>query len=339
MESFWIFEIKRRHDKEGSSEEMIRILQKDRSGTLAWKQGREALENGQSAWSWIDIGEADEDELKVCSRHFPMIGFDEKNQHRYARRPQFKHFDQYDALSLLVLSPNTMKAHVLHCYVSERFLLTVHRDNLKAINDVWHECRTKKNLTASNPERQLMRKLMERLMEQYFMAASHLEDRIDALDLETERESVHRLNQRVFRIRGELLGFRRVISPLEDIVQRQITSTQQGFMDSDPLYLRNIADNLERLIHMIEANMEITSDIRDSSLSLTYYRTNRIMQTLTVITTIFMPLSFIAGVYGMNFRYMPELSWRWGYLTVLIVMLVIAVTMYYWFKKSGWFGK
>lgn len=88
---------------------------------------------------------------------------------------------------------------------------------------------------------------------------------------------------------------------------------------------------------MLQASRELTSDIRDSYLSLNAHETNRIMKVLTVITTIFMPLTFIAGVYGMNFEHMPELTWRYGYFETLLMMFVIGMGMFLWFKKKGWF--
>jgi magnesium transporter len=88
---------------------------------------------------------------------------------------------------------------------------------------------------------------------------------------------------------------------------------------------------------MIESNREMTADLRDNYISLSSNRMNTIMKRLTVITTIFMPLTFIAGIYGMNFNFMPELEWHWGYFTVLGVMFVIGFGMFAWFRNKGWF--
>lgn len=88
---------------------------------------------------------------------------------------------------------------------------------------------------------------------------------------------------------------------------------------------------------MIEENRELTTDIRDSYISLNAHQTNRVMKVLTVITTIFMPLTFIAGIYGMNFENMPELKWKYGYFGTLYLMFLIGIGMFIWFKKKGWF--
>jgi len=101
----------------------------------------------------------------------------------------------------------------------------------------------------------------------------------------------------------------------------------------------DIFDYLSRLSSMIDSSREMASDIRDNHISLNSNRMNTIMMTLTLFTTIFMPLTFIVGLYGMNFEYMPELKWRYGYFMVLGILLVISLIMYGWFKRKGWFLK
>lgn len=88
---------------------------------------------------------------------------------------------------------------------------------------------------------------------------------------------------------------------------------------------------------MVDSNRDITNDIRDNFISLNSYKQNKVIQILTVITSIFAPLTFIVGIYGMNFVNMPELKWHYGYYIVLIIMLVISFIMILWFRKKGWF--
>jgi magnesium transporter len=99
----------------------------------------------------------------------------------------------------------------------------------------------------------------------------------------------------------------------------------------------DIHDHLLKLSEMIESNREMTADIRDSYISLNSNRLNTIMKTLTVLTSIFIPLTFIASIYGMNFEYMPELTWRFGYFGVLGVMFVVGFSMLMGLWLKGWF--
>jgi magnesium transporter len=183
--------------------------------------------------------------------------------------------------------------------------------------------------------------MMDKLVDQLYPVAQKLEERIDKLEEKTRRHhgKVHFLMQQVFTIRGQLLALRHVIWPMRDLVYRILNSQRVELSAEAKLHYRSIYSHLEKLASMIESSRELTADIRDNYLSLNSHRMNSIMMVLTVITIIFMPLTFIVGIYGMNFEYMPELKWKYGYFAILGVMAVIAFSMYWWFKKKGWFNK
>jgi magnesium transporter len=121
------------------------------------------------------------------------------------------------------------------------------------------------------------------------------------------------------------------------LLYRMINSDKIPGVKEQNIYYTDIYDHLLKLTEMIESNREMTADLRDSYNSLRSNRMNSIMKTLTVITTIFMPLTFIAGVYGMNFVNMPELQWAGGYYLIIGVMVVLGLGMYLWFRRKGWF--
>ncbi|MCY8507953.1 CorA family divalent cation transporter, partial [Bacillus atrophaeus] len=102
-------------------------------------------------------------------------------------------------------------------------------------------------------------------------------------------------------------------------------------------YFSDIYDHLLKLSELVESNRDMTSDLRDSYVTMNSNRMNAIMMTLTIVSTIFIPLTFIAGVYGMNFDNMPELHWKYGYFGVLGVMGAVVVGMMIWFIHKGWF--
>ena len=102
------------------------------------------------------------------------------------------------------------------------------------------------------------------------------------------------------------------------------------------MYLRDVYDHTIEVIDTVETYRDVLSGMLDNNLSLLTARLNEVMKVLTVISTIFIPLTFIAGVYGMNFRYMPELAWRWGYPLVMLGMAGIAVALYFYFRRKKW---
>ena len=141
----------------------------------------------------------------------------------------------------------------------------------------------------------------------------------------------------VFEIRGSLLKLRKTVNFMRDLLYRILNAERLKGFQEHKLYFSDIHDHLIKLSNMIESSREMTSDMRDNFLSINSTRMNRNMMVLTVITTIFIPLTFIVGVYGMNFQNMPELSWKYGYFGVLLIMSIIAIVMFLWFKRKGWF--
>jgi magnesium transporter len=144
---------------------------------------------------------------------------------------------------------------------------------------------------------------------------------------------------RVHSIRHDLLVLRRAIWPARDAINALLRDPTPLIQAETRLFLRDAYDHTVQLMDLLETFRELGSDLRDLHLTSTSNRLSEIMKVLTIISTIFIPLTFIAGVYGMNFDYMPELRWRWGYPTTLAVMLIIGVALLYFFRRRGWLGK
>jgi magnesium transporter len=179
--------------------------------------------------------------------------------------------------------------------------------------------------------------VMDKLVDKYFPSLYSLEDELADLESKGGDESVEELMSQVFNVRGRLLKLRRTIVPMRDLMYRIVNSQHVQSNGEERIYFGDIYDHLLKLTDMIEVDREMTADLRDSYISLNSNRMNSIMKTLTVITTVFMPLTLIAGIYGMNFRVMPELDWDYGYFAVLLLMLVLGIGMFRWFRRSGWF--
>lgn len=148
-----------------------------------------------------------------------------------------------------------------------------------------------------------------------------------------------RLLNELFETRNRLLILLHTVNPMRDLLYRMLNSQHLNLnrIVERKEYFSDIYDHLLKLSEMVASNREVTADIRDSYLSLNSHQTNKVMKTLTIITAIFAPLTFIAGIYGMNFEIIPELTWAHGYFYILAVMGVIAISMIIWFIKKGWF--
>jgi magnesium transporter len=142
----------------------------------------------------------------------------------------------------------------------------------------------------------------------------------------------------LYDLSRELLSLRGWIRPLRELLSVLLRAESSLVHEKTQLYLRDCYDHALELIELIEINREIDASLIDLYRANINLRLNEIMKVLTIIATIFMPLTFIAGVYGMNFKHMPELSWRFGYPLSLLVMAGVAVGMLFYFRKKGWMG-
>ncbi len=181
-----------------------------------------------------------------------------------------------------------------------------------------------------------MHMLVSEIVEGYIPIISKIENRLDEIEETDSYTSGSKIMDEVFDLRSDLLKLRRGLLPMRELIHRFLVSRRVEMTDNDRKYFHDIYDDLVQQTEIIEANRELASDIRENFMTYNSLKSNNIMMTLTVISTIFLPLTFIVGWYGMNFKYMPELEWQYGYYLVVAIMLGIAFGMLWFFKKKGW---
>jgi magnesium transporter len=142
--------------------------------------------------------------------------------------------------------------------------------------------------------------------------------------------------RKIHFIKREMISLRKAVWPLREVISSMERGESRLIRETTRIYLRDVYDHTIQVIDTVETLREMVSGMLDIYLSSVSNRLNAIMKVLTIITTIFMPLSFIAGIYGMNFRYLPELQWRYGYTLVLMLMTFIALLMLFFFRKKKW---
>lgn len=185
-------------------------------------------------------------------------------------------------------------------------------------------------------------RLIDAAIDAYFPVLERIGDHLDDLDDPKDLRSTHHAFTELHAVRRELLMLRRAIWPLRDGMSEMLSETTPFISDTTRLYLRDCYDHAVQLIDLLESYRDIAGDVRDFYLSTISNRMNQVMKTLTVISTIFLPLSFIASIYGMNFNpdaskwNMPELNWKYGYLFAIALMAAVAIAMLVNFKWRGW---
>ena len=141
---------------------------------------------------------------------------------------------------------------------------------------------------------------------------------------------------RLYHVKREVLFLHRAVWPLREVVSSLMRRDSPLIRETTSPYLRDVYDHVVQAIDSIEIYREMLTEMLETYLSSASNRLNEIMRVLTVIATIFMPLTFLAGVYGMNFRHMPELEWKYGYLVTWLIMAGVGISMFVYFKRKKW---
>lgn len=297
----------------------------------------EDIKEKRFEWYWVDIGEPTKEEEMHLSSFFHFHPLAIEDCLMRLQRPKADHYDGHVFFVLHTFNEETLEAEELNLFVGKDFVVTFHFPPM-------HELDQARQRIIQNPknwDRGAMHatyQIVDKVVDAYFPIVYKIEDYLNELE-DRLSSNISRLSMdQVFDLRSDLLRLRRTIIPMRDLLYRIMNSERINLQLTERAYFGDIYDHLLKLADMVESNRELTADIRDSQMSINSSHMNRIMMILTIVSTVFIPLTFIAGVYGMNFANMPELEWHYGYFIVLGLMLLIAISMLAWFKHKGWFN-
>jgi magnesium transporter len=178
--------------------------------------------------------------------------------------------------------------------------------------------------------------LLDTIIDHYFVILEKFAERIEVLEEELVSDPRPETLHQIHRLKREMIFLRKSAWPLREVVNSLEKSESELIRPATKIFLRDIYDHAIHIVDSIESYREMLSSMLDIYLSSVSNRMNQVMKVLTIIATIFMPLTFLAGVYGMNFKFMPPIAQRWGYPLILIIMLSIAGVMIHFFKKKNW---
>lgn len=300
---------------------------------------------GQYSICWINVdGLGNERLIRALGERFslhPLALEDVVNVHQLAK---VEPYDKYlfVVLRMLEQSPD-LHAEQVSLVVGENFLLSFQERPGDCFDPIRDRVRKNSGRIRSSGSDYLMYSLIDTIVDSYFPLVDAAADRLDRLDERIEERRMGEVLSDIHHARNELLLLRRYIRPHRDAVNQLVRDRHPLVREETRVFLRDVYDHTMQLIDLLEVYREMCADLRDFCLSLNGNRLNEVMKLLTIIATIFIPLSFITGVYGMNFDTqwplnMPELRWRFGYPYVLGLMTLVASGLLYFFWRRGWLG-
>jgi magnesium transporter len=178
--------------------------------------------------------------------------------------------------------------------------------------------------------------LLDTIVDNYFLILEKLGERVELLEEELMVHPTTKTLQEIQKFKSEMIFVRRAVWPLREVIMGLSRKESPLIKETTEIYLRDVYDHTVQVMDTIEVYREMLSGMLDIYLSSVSNKLNAVMKVLTIIATIFMPLTFIAGIYGMNFKYMPELEWRWGYPAVWLIVVIIGISMSVYFRKKKW---
>jgi magnesium transporter len=196
--------------------------------------------------------------------------------------------------------------------------------------------RTAKGRVRNEGADYLVYSLIDAIVDGYFVLLEKLGEQIEMLDERMLLNRAREVARTIHLLKREMIWLRKAVWPLREMINTLQRAESPLIRASTAVYLKDVYDHTIEVIDTVETYRDVLSGMLENNLSLLSTRLNEVMKVLTVISTIFIPLTFIVGIYGMNFRYMPELGWRWGYPLVMLGMAGIAVALYFYFRRKKW---
>lgn len=290
----------------------------------------------EKKWIWVDLNEPTKEESEILVDYFNFHPLSVEDATQVQQRPKFKQYDDYQFIVFHALDLKTLESEEVDIFIGDDFIVTFHRERYEEIDTIKRKLFNE--TIEINEPKDILLHILDDIVDNYFPFIYDIEDKVfnfedrHNLDITTKT-----LIDDTFDLRQELLIIKRTVQPMKDLVYRMREGKVLHLNEQQFLYITHINDHLMKQMEMVDSSREMTSDIRDNYISLNSFKMNNIMKILTIYSVVFMPLTLIAGIYGMNFTNMPELEWHTGYYIVLIIMAVIAIIMLIVFKKKRWF--
>ncbi|MCX6688478.1 MAG: magnesium/cobalt transporter CorA [Methanoregula sp.] len=290
--------------------------------------------------TWINVdGLGDTkiiEDLGNCFTIHPLILEDIFNA---GQRPKMEDLDKYIYLSLKMLScTNTekdIKIEHFSMIIGSNFLLSFQEDVGDIFDPVRERIRKDGRIRKFGPD-YLAYALIDGIVDNYFVVMEKLEEQVEDLEEELLVNPTQASLQKINQLKKDMIFLRKSVWPLREVINNLERSESPLIKESTTIYLRDVYDHTIQVIDTLETFRDMVSGMIDIYLSGLSYKMNEIMKVLTLIATIFIPLTFVVGLYGMNFKNMPEIEWEFGYYSVLIVMVIMVAGMLFFFRRKKW---
>jgi magnesium transporter len=295
----------------------------------------------KSTATWINLdGIHQVDNIEKIGKHFkihPLVLEDIMNT---GQRPKMEDFNNYLFLVLKMLrydeEENETKTEQVSLILSSNYVISFQESEGDVFDPIRERIRTDRGRIRKMGVDYLAYSLIDAIVDNYFMVLEKIGEKIEDIEDELVKNPTPEVLHTIHHLKRELIFLRKSVWPLREVISR-LERWESPLIDkSIDIYLRDVYDHTIQVIDALETFRDMLSGMLDIYLSSVSNRMNEVMKVLTIIATIFIPLTLVAGIYGMNFKYMPELDWFWGYPMVYTVMLAVSAVMLVYFRRKKW---
>jgi magnesium transporter len=291
--------------------------------------------------TWLDIvGVTEAEVIGALGTHFnlhPLLLEDVMNTDQ---RPKLDDYEDYLCLFLKILSyddsNHRLKTEQISLVLTPRFVFTFQEKETPVFEPVRERLRKAKGRIRKMGSDNLAYALIDGVVDSYFAILEKTGERIETLEEELMDNPSPKTSHQIHRLKKDLILLRKSVWPLREVVNTLVKEESPLIEERTRFFLRDIYDHAVHVIETTETFREMASEMIDVYLSSVSNKMNEVMKVLTIIATIFIPLTYLVGIYGMNFKYMPELEWSYGYPLLWMIMLGVALTMLVAFRRKKW---
>jgi magnesium transporter len=288
---------------------------------------------------WLDLDRPSEADFQILREVFKFHPLAIEDSEQFDQRAKLDEYDDFVFIVVYGAAPDGDRLVEVHCFYSERFLVTVHREDCPAFAEIRNRYQ-RRGKEIEQPSLLLYR-VVDGLVDSFFPMLAAFDDRIDELEDAIFLEANDKQLQEIFQMKRLLVGLRKAISPQRDTFAQLMGDIAQlpGLAEEDERYFRDIYDHLIRISDIVDSYRDLLTGAMDVYLSTVSNRLNSVMKQLTIIATVFLPLSWLTGFFGQNFGFMVKHVSSWEALISLGIgseMLVLAALLLL-FKRRRWF--
>lgn len=292
----------------------------------------------ESDFFWLDLHQPGPNDIAMLHDIFALHSLAIEDASHFDQRPKLDNYD--DFVLLVAYGANADKDGLVevHCFLSDRFLITVHRDDCPPFEELRRRAARDASITTKGAL--LLHAVVDALVDSFFPELAKLDDRIDALEAIMMRRPTDAQLQEIFHLKRRLVGWRKVITAQRDLFTSLVAGIVEvpGMNIEAERFYRDIYDHLIRISDLVDSYRDLLTSAMDLYLSTSSNRLNEVMKRLTIVATIFMPLTWITGFFGMNFEALVRGVADWPMFVVfgLVTQIAAVVVMLVVFRRRGW---